>query len=107
MRLVWCENYECCFTSSCEMRSPQIAFVPVCVCSVSVCLSLCICLFPLIAHSSYRSFLYSLSRLLSFVWCMCFSIYLFIAGGWGAEEIPLNQHLQHGKMKDSTETQIK
>ena len=75
--------------------------VPVFVLCVCVCLFLCVCLFPLIAH-----FFFVLGSLSSSVFYLVqMPHYLFV---YRAVEIPLNQHLyHHGKIKTSTETQIR
>lgn len=80
---------------------PVCRSVSVFVLCVCVCLFLCVCLFPLIAH-----FFFVLGSLSSSIFYLVqMHHYLFV---FYAVEIPLNQHLhQHGKIKASTETQIR
>lgn len=92
------------------MNSPQIAFVPVCR---SVCVdSVCLCLsFPLYLSVSLDcSFFFpqlTFFPLSSSIFCLVqVPQYLFVYQR-GGSKMPQNQHLHHGKVKASTETQIK
>lgn len=91
-----------------------MAFVPVCMFIYVFVLCVCVCLsfvslyFPrlLILASSALFLLPLLLYLLSNLLGPSASVFICLLGRGGVE-IPLNQLLNHGKVKTSTETQIK